>query len=420
MCYNELLSRKLRTIVISKKNTHKNIAVIGAGQIGMLAALNLARKGHSVSLIGPHANVDELRTTTIMMPTIHMLQTLNIWNTIKRYAAALYSIRIIDITSQLVRAPTVNFHSTEIGEKAFGYNVPNLKLNDALINAIKCTPNIIRFFSSAKSFDHQKDHICITLEDDKVIQTPLIVAADGRHSPTRAAAGIITKQWNYPQIALVSNFLHNLPHQNISTEFYTKDGLFTQVPLPGNKSSLIWIVTPSRAEKILNMKLEAIAKMIENQMQSLLGEIKIETKIQTWPLLGLIPNLFAAKRIILVGEAAHVFPPIGAQGFNLGMRDIQTLVDLIPDEISAADFKKITTNYNQYRKCDIFIRSGTVHALSYTFLSNLLPVHILRSAGLELLRNCSPLRNLFMREGMNYGYGLKAIVSMFTKKSPNN
>ncbi|MCL6229882.1 UbiH/UbiF family hydroxylase [Bartonella bilalgolemii] len=405
--------------MISKKNMHQNIAVVGASQIGMLAALNLARKGHSVSLIGPPAKIDELRTTAIMMPTIRMLQTLSIWDTIKCHAAALSSIRIIDITSQIVRAPTVNFRSTEIGEKAFGYNIPNLKLNDALINTIKHTPNITRFFSLAKDFDHQKDHICITLEDRQVIKASLAIAADGRYSPTRAAAGINIKQWNYPQTALVFNFSHNLPHQNISTEFYTKDGLFTQVPLPGNKSSLVWIGNSSRAKELLNMKLEAVAKIIENQMQSILGEIKIETKIQTWPLLGLIPNLFAAKRIILVGEAAHVFPPIGAQGFNLGMRDIQTLVDLIPNEISTAISQKITANYNQHRKYDIFTRSGFVHTLSYTLLSNMLPVHILRSVGLELLRNCSPLRNLFMREGMGYGYSLKTIMNMFTTKSAN-
>ncbi|MDD9329164.1 MAG: UbiH/UbiF family hydroxylase, partial [Bartonella sp.] len=105
---------------------------------------------------------------------------------------------------------------------------------------------------------------------------------------------------------------------------------------------------------------------------------------------------------------------------NLGIRDIQTLVDLIPDEISTAALKEITANYNQNRKSDIFIRSGFVHTLSYALLSNMLPVHILRSVGLELLRNCSPLRNLFMREGMNYGYGFKTIMNMFTIKSPNN
>ncbi|ATO57398.1 UbiH/UbiF family hydroxylase [Bartonella sp. 1-1C] len=406
--------------MISKKNMHQNIAVIGAGQIGMLAALNLAHKGHSVSLIGPPAKRDELRTTAIMMPTIHMLQALNIWDTLKCHAAALSSIRIIDTASRIIRAPTVNFRSIEIGEKAFGYNIPNLKLNDALINTIKHTPNIKRFFSLVKDFNHQKDHICIILEDGQVIKALLVVAADGRSSPTRAAAGINIKQWNYPQIALVFNFLHNLPHQNISTEFYTKDGLFTQVPLLGNKSSLVWIGNPSRAKELLNMELEGVAKMIENQMQSILGEIKIETKIQTWPLLGLIPDLFAANGIILVGESAHVFPPIGAQGFNLGIRDVQTLVDLIPDEISTASLKEITANYNQHRKSDIFIRSGFVHILSYALLSNMLPVHVLRSAGLELLRNCSPLRHLFMREGMDYGYGFKTIMNMLTTKSDNN
>ncbi|ENN93664.1 UbiH/UbiF family hydroxylase [Bartonella bovis] len=396
--------------MIFEKNERRDIAVIGAGPVGMLASLSLAYKGYTVFLIGPPTRVDELRTTALMMPAIHTLQKLNIWETIKSHAAALSLIRIIDSTSRIVRAPTVNFCSSEIGKKAFGYNIPNLRLNNALINAIERTSGIIRFFSLAKSFHHQQDHVSITLSDGKIIQASFIVAADGCHSPTRAAAGIKVKQWNYPQTALVLNFVHKLPHQNISTEFHTEDGPFTQVPLPGNTSSLVWVTNPSRAEGLLNMEPKMIAKVIEGQMQSMLGEITVKTAVQTWPLFGLVPYCFAANRTILVGEAAHVFPPIGAQGLNLGFRDVQTLVDILPKQIPNSNSKTIIAQYNRRRKPDVFIRSRFVHTLNHTLLSNILPVHIIRSVGLELLRNFSPLRNLLMREGMHPGDGLKVIM----------
>ncbi|MCZ2204269.1 UbiH/UbiF family hydroxylase [Bartonella sp. A05] len=394
----------------------ENIAVIGAGPVGMLAALSLAHRGYSVALIGPSTYADELRTTALMMPAIHMLQELHIWNTIKNRAAALSLIRIIDVTSRLVRAPNVNFCSAEIGEEAFGYNIPNLILNKALSDSIAHTSNIIRFFSSAKSFRHQQNHTSITLTDNRVIHASLIVAADGRHSPTRAAAGIGVKQWNYPQTALVLNFSHDLPHNNISTEFHTENGPFTQVPLPENQSSLVWVVNSSRAKELLSMGSKAIAKVIEDQMQSMLGKLIVETSVQTWPLLGMIPDCFAANRTILVGESAHVLPPIGAQGLNLGFRDVQTLINILSKTTFDSNSKALTAHYNQCRKSDIFIRSGFVHALNYALLSNMLPIHIMRNIGLELLRSCSPLRNLFMREGIHPGDGLKEIMQIFTTK----
>ncbi|GAA5107035.1 UbiH/UbiF family hydroxylase [Bartonella jaculi] len=400
------------------KSEHKDIAIIGAGPVGMLAALSLAHKGYSVFLIGPSAHTDELRTTALMMPAIRTLQKLNIWNVLKLHSAALSFIRIIDITSRVVRAPTVNFSSTEIGEEAFGYNIPNLELNKALGDTVTRTHSIIRIFSSAKSFHHQKNHISVTLADGRVIQASLIIAADGRHSLTRAAAGIGVKQWSYPQTALVLNFSHNFSHQNTSTEFHTEHGPFTQVPLPGKRSSLVWVVKPSRAEELLNLEQKTISKVIEEQMQSMLGKVTLETPIQAWPLSGLISHRFAANRTILVGETAHVFPPIGAQGLNLGFRDVQTLIDILPNKVSDFNSKMIVTYYNRCRKPDILFRSGFVHALNSSLLSPMLPVHIIRSIGFGLLRNYSPLRNLFMREGMYPSYGFKKIMPIFSSKLP--
>ncbi|WP_455475400.1 UbiH/UbiF family hydroxylase [Bartonella sp. B17] len=400
-----------------EKNKRESIAVIGAGPVGMLAALSLAYKGYSVFLIGPPSCVDELRTTALMMPAIHMLKKMNIWNVLKNYATALSFIKIIDVTSRIVRAPIVNFCSAEIGEEAFGYNIPNVELNKILCDFITNTPNIIRFFSSAKFFLHQEDHICITLEDGKMIQTPLVIAADGRHSSARAAAGISIKQWSYSQTALVLNFSHDFSHKNTSIEFHTENGPFTQVPLQGYRSSLVWVVTSSRAEELLNLEPKEIAKVIEEQMQSILGKVTLESSIQTWSLSGLISYRFAANRTILVGEAAHVLPPIGAQGLNLGFSDVQTLIDILPNQISHSNIKMIIAYYNKRRKPDIFIRSGSVHMLNYALLSNILPIHIIRSTGLGLLRNCSPLRNLFMREGMYFGYGLKKNYANISKNS---
>lgn len=401
----------------SIKNENRGIAVVGAGPVGMLAALSLANKGYPVSLIGPSsADANEFRTTALMMPAIHTLQKLHVWDTIKHYSATLSSIRIIDVTSKFVRPSHVSFSSSEIGEETFGYNIPNFQLNNALIDAIVNTPKITRFFSSAQFFHHKENHICLTLEDGRILQASLIVAADGRHSLARTAAGIGTKQWDYSQKALVLNFSHYLPHHNTSTEFYTESGSLTQIPLLGNKSSLIWITKTSHAEELLNMEIKTIEKKIEDQMHSILGKLTIETPIQSWPLLGLISERFAKKQTVLVGEAAHVFPPIGAQGLNLSFRDIQTLLNILPSKESHFDVKDIITRYNCHRKPDVFTRTGTVHILNQSLRSRVFPVHIMRSVFLELLTHCLPLQRFFMREGVYPGYGVKAIIRTFMPK----
>ncbi|ALE03784.1 UbiH/UbiF family hydroxylase [Bartonella ancashensis] len=398
-----------------EKSKHTDIAVVGTGPVGLLTALSLAHKGYTVSLIGLNPYINELRTTALMMPAIHMLQKLNIWDSIECYAAALSSIRIIDSTFRLVRSSTVNFCSSEIGEEAFGYNIPNCRLNTALMHEILKTSVIKRFPSLAKSFHDQQNCTRITLSDDEVIYASIIIAADGWNSLTRKEAGIRVKQWNYPQKALILNFSHHLPHHNTSTEFHTKDGPFTQVPLPGKKSSLVWISHPTRAQEILNMKSETVNKIIEKKMQSILGTITVETKIQVLSLFGLVSNCFATNRTILVGEAAHVFPPIGAQGLNLGFRDVRTLIDILPNkENFNFNFNTLISRYNRYRKPDILMRTGSVHALDYALSSNILPIHVMRSIGFELLRNFSSLRNLLMREGMQPGSGLKTLMKFLS------
>lgn len=399
----------------NKNNT--TIAVIGAGPAGMISALAAAQKGYSSYLIGPKTNNNDLRTTALMMPAIKILDSLGIWKNLQDKAAALSTMRIVDGTKRLIRSPVVSFHSSEIGEIAFGYNMPNVALNNAINEAVTGCKLIKRLDVPAKSIVHSDDHVTITLEDNSHVDAQLLIAADGRNSKARIAAGIDCRQWNYPQTAVILSFSHEFPHNNISTEFHTEDGPFTQVPLPGKKSSLVWVLNPERANRILGLGPEGLASAIEERMQAMLGKVTVITPAQAWPLSGIVPKSFADKRTILVGEAAHVFPPIGAQGLNLGIRDAINMVKAIESDSKDPGSEQVMENYNKYRKADIWVRTGSVHALNKALLSDMLPVQFVRSAGLELLRNFAPLRNIFMREGMYPGNGLRAIAKVLCPTS---
>ena len=159
-------------------------------------------------------------------------------------------------------------------------------------------------------------------------QERLAVAADGRTSAAREASGIKTTTHRYDQAALVLTFAHARDHAETSTEFHTETGPFTQVPLPGNRSSLVWVVKPGTAAELAELDDATLSRTIEDRMQSMLGRVTVEPGRQVYPLSAGLPARFSQNRVALVGEAAHIFPPIGAQGMNLGIRDVQELIDV--------------------------------------------------------------------------------------------
>jgi len=402
-------------MVEKMQSTDYRIAVIGRGPAGMLAALKLARFCQEVALIGPESDDSDMRTTTLMMPAIRILQALDIWPKLQHHAAPLATMRIVDGTKRLIRSPTVSFHASETGEDAFGYNIPNIALNAALAKTAGDCRKICRMTTAATAYSHNSQAIEVTLADGRKIRTCLLVAADGRASAARDAARIHIRQWHYPQTAVILSFSHQLPHYNISTEFHMAEGPFTQVPLPGNRSSLVWVVNPERAKQLLGLGCKALGKEIEKHMNSMLGQINVETPVQAWPMKSIVPRTFAANRTILIGEAAHVFPPIGAQGLNLGIRDVTDLAAAIAANIADPGAESAIRYYNRHRKPDIWARTGFVHALNRALLSDLLPVQFVRSAGLEMLRQFSPLRELFMREGLHPGNGVRRFLPRLPK-----
>lgn len=400
------------------------IIVSGSGPAGMIAALALARAGRDVLLAGPLSDQDDRRTTALMMPAIEYLDNLQIWPAIRPEAAALAAMRIVDGTKRLIRSPAVTFRASEIGEQAFGYNIPNLVLNRVLHQAVSAHPRIARQYASATGYHHHDNAVTVNFSDGQQVQTCLVVAADGRNSLARDAAGIQTRRWQYPQTAVVCCFSHQVPHQNISTEFHTEDGPFTQVPLPGNRSSLVWVANPLRAKALMALDSHSLSREIETRMQFMLGKITVETQQQAWPLSGLVPLNFAAKRTILIGEAAHVFPPIGAQGLNLGTRDVETLIDAISKTAQHSPIQdfgtaQIIRAYDRSRRPDILARTGSVDVLNRTLLSDFLPAQLIRGAGLEILRQLPPLRSFFMREGLRPGGGFKALLPAFGNNRRN-
>ncbi len=380
-----------------------DVAVVGAGPAGLVTALLFAREGFDVVIVSPRgARADDARTTALLDASVNVLEALDLWQTIRADAAPLRVMRLVDDTGRLVRAPETAFDSAELGLEAFGYNIRNQALNAALAEAIEAR-SVTWIEASVTAVHPCENQVDLTLDTGEIVACRLLAAADGRASPSRMAAGIDVKRWRYEQSALVANFRHAAPHRDASTEFHTPTGPFTLVPLTGNRSSLVCVERPETARLLAAMDDAALSAEVERRAHSILGAMEIDGPHQVYPMASMVAHRFAANRIALIGEAAHYFPPIGAQGLNLSIRDAAALVEIAAawrerDEDIGAD--RALAAYDRARRPDVWSRTAGVDMLNRALLSDFLPVQLARGLGLYLAGRIPPVRRLLMREGI--------------------
>jgi len=392
-----------------------DVLIAGTGPVGLVAALAFADAGFQTALVGPKASTGDGRTTAIMDPALRYLDSLMMEPFLQDRGEPLKTMRIVDATARLVRSPTVTFRAAEIDLPAFGLNVANAELNAALEDAAVARPGVVRYEALVERWEPGEDRVAAKLSEGTELAARLVVAADGRSSPARLAAGIEVDARPTGQTAIVFAFSHTRPHSGISTEFHTESGPFTQVPLAGDRSSLVWVVKSQDAAELLALDRTELAHRVERQMRSMLGRVTVDTDPQAYPLSTSQPRRYADKRIALIGEAAHVFPPIGAQGLNLGIRDVESLVSVATRHRADPGASAALAEYEGRRRPDVAMRANAVNLLNRSLLSDFLPAQLARSTVFEALRAFSPMRAFFMHEGMRPGSGLRALFPLRTR-----
>ncbi len=390
-------------------DSHTQIAVVGTGLAGLVAASALAQSGARVACLGPTRAMmggrTDLRTTALLGASVRLLDNLGLWADCAPHAAPLEAIRIIDDTGRLLRAPDVAFTAREIGKDAFGYNVPNARLLDAAWRQAESLPGLTTIATQrVTAVTPDASGAAIRLSEGDDLRSLLVVGADGRDSLCREAAGIATSSWRYDQTAIACNFCHTEPHHNTCTELHRPAGPFTVVPLPGRESSLVWVERPQEVERLRKLPDDAFGREIEQRLQGLLGTVTSVGPRAAFPLSGLTAHSFARDRIALVGEAAHVIPPIGAQGLNLGLRDVATLADCVAEAIAGGGDPGSDTAleaYGRARRTDVLSRTAAVDVVNRSLLSGLVPMQAVRGAALHAINAIGPLRRFVMRQGVS-------------------
>jgi 2-octaprenyl-6-methoxyphenol hydroxylase len=380
-----------------------DVVVIGGGPAGLTAAIALAESGAKTALLARLAPYADNRTTALLGASTDLLERLGVWQRCRDHAAALQTMRLVDDTGRLIRAPEVRFDAHEIGLDQFGFNIDNRTLVAALEQRAAELAGLTRLDDEADAIQPEDAAASVHCKKGHSLAARLVVGADGRHSPSREAAGIDVRRRDLKQSALTFNIAHARPHKNISTEFHTPQGPCVFVPLAGNRCSVVWVSTSKEAERLMALSDDELSEAAEKQSHSILGRVRVEPGRHLFPLGIERPSQFGKDRVALVGESAHVLPPIGAQGLNMGLRDAADIADIVGQAISLGEDPGSTTvlaRYQSARRSDVASRIFAIDIANRALLSDFLPVQSMRAMGLHLIGSIGPLRRLAMREGL--------------------
>lgn len=384
------------------------VIIVGAGPAGLTAACLLATEGRKVALVArPVDEVSDPRTVALMTPALGILHRIGLWpDELKSQTEPLRKLRLVDDTGATMAAPTITFDSAELGAEAFGWNFPLRLLIPALYRRAD-ELGVMLAGTNAVAARTAGDHITVSTSDGRHLTSAVAIAADGRQSILRDAAGIQTNSWNYDQAALVTSFHHSAAHDGVSTEYHKRAGPFTTVPMPGQNSALVWMERPHRANELMALSDDDLAAEIQIGTHGSLGRIMSPGPRRLFPMQGLVARSFARNRIMLIGEAAHVVPPIGAQGLNMSFRDAADAAGLISGEADPGA-PDVLADYDAMRRRDIQPRQQVIDLMNRSLLSGFMPMEAGRVAGLTLLAQFAPLRRAAMRYGLAAGTGFSA------------
>ncbi|MEQ8390183.1 MAG: FAD-dependent monooxygenase [Thalassospira sp.] len=394
-----------------------DILIAGGGIAGMSAAARFAADGHQIVIVDPApADIGEgsdLRTTAFLEPGIATLTKAGVWDAIKPTGAELRIMRIVDAGGE-TRTPreTADFDGAETKQGFFGWNVSNKAARVALMAKLSQLENVdFRFATTVTGFKNTARFADVTISDnksdDETIRAKVVIAADGRNSSLRDMAGIKHKRWAYDQSAMVFVVTHDKPHNNISTEIHRTGGPLTLVPMPdlGGKpcSSVVWMTPAARADDLNAMSDEALSAEITHDTMNLFGPLSVASPRAVWPMIAQVPNRLIAARLALIAEAAHVVPPIGAQGLNMSLHDIETLADLMAkaklhgQDIGATPLLK---SYERRQLPKTLARVGGIDLLNRASMLEPKPLRDLRYAGLSAINRIGPLRKFAIKVGI--------------------
>ncbi|MEO0752665.1 MAG: UbiH/UbiF family hydroxylase [Pseudomonadota bacterium] len=390
-----------------------DIVISGAGIAGLSAACALGQAGWQVLCVDPTEPITnstakgaDLRTTAILQPGRQVLEEAGVWDRLGDRPSALQIMRIVD-AGGVEPAPRVvrEFDAADISDRPFGWNVPNWLLRREMVaRAAEIATLEIRTGVGVASVLTREREARIRFSDGTSARCSLLIAADGRASPVRQAVGIPVTTTRYGQKALAFAVTHDLPHDSVSTEIHRSGGPFTLVPLPDHDgrpcSAVVWMERGVEAQRLMDLPVPAFETEMTARSCALLGPLTLASRRTIWPLINQIAARMSGERVALMAEAAHVVPPIGAQGLNMSLADLSTLLDLSRNQPDTLGDRAMLEAYHKRRYSEIAVRVAGIDILNRASMAEGQRLRDVRARGLDALYNLAPVRRMLMQLGL--------------------
>lgn len=294
----------------------------------------------------------------------------------------------------------LEFSAYQMGAPELACILESRELQGAIWQVLRQQDNL-ELICPAKcaSLEIAPDAAVLTLEDGRNVRAKLVVGADGRDSWVRNQVGISAAPVDYHQHGVVANFATEKPHRGIAWQWFQPDGILALLPLPGNRTSMVWSVSPEKSAELLALTREELCALVATASKGVLGELELITPPAAFPLRLLVLPQISAPRVALVGDAAHNMHPLAGQGVNTGFRDARQLAQVLLERGGCADCgdAQLLRRYDRKRKEDIYSMQATTYGLKHLFNNDDPVLKVLRNAGLNATNRLVPLKKMLMQ-----------------------
>jgi 2-octaprenyl-6-methoxyphenol hydroxylase len=395
-----------------------DIFVSGGGVAGLTAAIAFADAGFRTLCADPappvtdrEAKGADLRTTAFLQPSQAFLERIGLWDRLAPHAMPLQVMRIVDAGGEVPEARVAHdFDAADISEKPFGWNLPNWLLRREMVAHLANLPSAeFRPGTGTAHVLTRAEEARVTLSDGTRLRAKLIVGADGRHSPVREGAGIGVRTLRYGQKALAFAVTHPIPHDNVSTEIHRSGGPFTLVPLPDwtgadgvarPSSAIVWMERGPEIKRLMSLDIPDFEAEMTARSAHLFGPLKLVSQRTVWPIISQVADRMEAERTALIAEAAHVVPPIGAQGLNMSLADLRTLLDLAVAHREDPGARPLLQRYARARHAEVLARVTGIDALNRASMVEAQGLRDMRMRALDAIYRVAPVRRVLMQTGL--------------------
>ncbi|WP_227267356.1 UbiH/UbiF family hydroxylase [Roseobacter weihaiensis] len=390
-----------------------DVLISGGGIAGLTAAAAFGTAGFDVICVDPAAPVTDqedaradMRTTAMLQPARDVLNAAGLWARLEPHASPLQIMRIVDAGGSDPEARlTKEFNASDISDLPFGWNLPNWLLRREMVARLDELANVdFRSGTGTTTLFTREREARVGLTDGSRVRTRLVVAADGRNSPMRQAAGIEVSTKRYGQKALAFAVTHPIPHENVSTEIHRTGGPFTLVPLPDRDglpcSAIVWMDDGPLSQARLSLEVEEFEAEMSVRSCHLFGPLTLASHRSIWPIISQKADRLSGERLALIAEAAHVVPPIGAQGLNMSLADTAKLLELAQERPEGLGDRQMLDAYHKARYNDVSLRVQGIDLLNRASQVSTPALRDARALGLNALYSLGPVRRTLMQMGL--------------------